>query len=230
MKIDLRQTRTLVISCQDQPERRANIEAELKRVGMRCEFVDGIRCQPGIIGCALSHFKTLTQYADELPILVLEDDCAVASSFRPVFDQPAGADVAYLGVSIWGVFPEVYPYAIPMGAVATRHDENWLRLHNMVSAHAVLYLNPQVVVAARSAIMQGLVDNRPFDINIAFLQKQFVALTPNEPLFFQDARFRGAEEATRQRLIPVNDPADVQVKRVGKSLSVSRPMPACLPM
>jgi len=229
MNIDLRQTRTLVISCQDQPARRQNVQAQLAQVGMRCDFVEGVRCQPGIIGCAISHLKALTQYGDQCPFLLLEDDCAIAPSFRHEWNVPPGADLAYLGISIWGVFPEVHRYAIPMGAVATRHDDTWLQLHNMVSAHAVLYLKSSIVSAAKTAIIQGLVDNVPFDINLALLQKRFLALTPNEPCFFQDARFRGAEQATKQRLIPVSSPADVQVTRIGQSLNVSRPMPASQP-
>ena len=197
---------------------------------MRCEFVEGVRCQPGVVGCALSHLKILTRYADELPLIVLEDDCSVAASFRPLIDVPAAADMLYLGVSIWGVFPAVHPYGIPMGSVATRHDEHWLRLHNMLSTHALLYLTPDIIRAARESIIQSLIDSNPFDVGIALLQKQFVALTPNEPYFFQDARFHGAEQATKQRLVPVNSPDDVQVTRVGQSLNVARPMPAAQPV
>jgi len=230
MKLDLRQTRTLVISCQDQQDRRRNIQSQLARVGMPCEFIDGVRCQPGVVGCALSHLKILTRYADALPLVVLEDDCSVAASFAPLLDVPAEVDIVYLGISIWGVFPEVHPYGIPMTAIATRHDARWLRLHNMLSTHAMLYLTPGIVRAARDSIIQYLIDGCPFDVGFALLQKQFVALTPNEPCFFQDARFHGAEQATRQRLIPVDKPADVQVQRVGDSLNISRPMPAAQPV
>ena len=230
MNIDLRQTRTLVISCQDQPARRQNIQAQLSRVGMPCEFVEGVRCQPGVVGCALSHLKILTRYAGQAPLVVLEDDCSVAASFQPLLDVPAATDIVYLGVSIWGVFPAVHPYGIPMGSVATRHDERWLRLHNMLSTHALLYLTPGIMQAARESIIRSLIDSSPFDVGIALLQKEFVALTPNEPYFYQDARFRGAEQATKQRLVPVSSPADVQVTRVGESLNVSRPMPAAQPV
>ena len=226
MNIDLRQTRTLVISCQDQPARRQNIESQLARVGMRCEFVEGVRCQPGVVGCALSHLKILTRHADQLPLIVLEDDCSIAGSFAPLLEVPERTDIVYLGVSIWGVFPEVHPYGIPMAAVATQHNSHWLRLHNMLSTHALLYLTPQVMRAARDSIIHSLIDSSPFDVGFALLQKQFVALTPNEPCFFQDARFHGAEQATKQRLVPVSSPDVVQVTRVGQSLSVSRPMPA----
>ena len=161
MNLDLRQTRTLVISCQDQPHRRHNIQSQLSRVGMQCEFVEGIRCQPGVVGCALSHLKILTRFADELPFIVLEDDCSVAASFAALLDVPVEADIVYLGVSIWGVFPEVHPYGIPMGSVATRHDDHWLRLHNMLSTHALLYVTPAMVQRARDAIVKSLIDSSP---------------------------------------------------------------------
>jgi hypothetical protein len=230
MKVDLRQTRTLVISCAGEDSRRSHVHAQLSRVGMRCEFVDGIRCQPGVVGCALSHLKILTDLADALPLLVLEDDCSLARAFLPELDIPPEADLAYLGVSVWGVFPEVHPYGIPMASIATRHGDRWLRLHNMLSTHALLYLTPGVVRAARDAIIRCLVDSIPFDVGFALLQKQWLALTPSEPYFFQDARFRGAEEATRQRLIPVDNPADVHVTRAGDALNISRPLPACQPL
>jgi len=230
MKIDLRQTRVLVISCADQHDRRSHIQSQLARVEMRCEFVDGIRCQPGIIGCALSHLRILTRYADALPLIVMEDDCSAARSFVPVLDVPDAADIVYLGVSTWGVLPAVYPYAINMASIATTYDAHWLRLHNMVSTHALLYLTPAIVHAARDTIVRYLAENSPFDVGFALMQRKFLALTPNEPCFFQDAGFGGAEEATRQRLIPVDDLADVQVTDVGNKIRITRPMPACQPI
>jgi glycosyl transferase family 25 len=57
-------------------DRRAEVEEELKRLGLVAERFEAIERRPGIVGCGLSHLEVLrTARARGLPnVLVLEDD------------------------------------------------------------------------------------------------------------------------------------------------------------
>src|SRR5574339_528748 len=135
MRIDLREIKTYVITTN--PVRRAFVEKQLASVGMTAEYVEGVRAHPKIVGCGLSHIKVLRQPFSLKPFLVLEDDVAVTEDFRPVIDIFDLWPLAYLGVSTWGIEGEKTIVGIPNGTRATRFDDDWLQIHNMLSGHAI---------------------------------------------------------------------------------------------
>ena len=143
------------------------------------------------------------------PFAVYEDDCTATDDFQPVIDVPDAASVLYLGVSTWGSFPEVTPQGISRGTIATRFNDELLRVHNMLSGHAMVFLTREFVEAAKNRTIKQLVCGMHFDQGMAELQRQFVALTPNRPMFFQDRSFGGMERATRNPLMPISGPVEI---------------------
>lgn len=199
MHIDLTKIRTFVIS--GNPVRRDFIISQLAKTGITPEFVEGIKVDPGIIGCGLSHAKILSEKTPT-PFLVLEDDCSVTEWFQPTMDIPNYTDCVYLGVSTWGVVPEAPTVGTNFATTSTWFNETFLRLKNMCSSHAILYTSSAFVQTAREAILRGILDGTPFDVELAKLQEKYLALTPRKPLFKQDARVGGHETATSSPLIP----------------------------
>jgi hypothetical protein len=204
MRLDLCQLRALVLNRQDQPARRQHVSAQLARCGIPFEIIDAICCEPGFMGCALSHLKALSHPGLEPPFMVFEDDCAVTEDFQRILEVPEGADMVYLGQSTWGMHPDLPDHGTNHATVATRYDEDFLQVHNMLSAHALLYLTADMVEAARAVTQSYLLKALPFDIGLAGLQRDFLALTPNRPFFYQDGRHGGAETATRTVLQPAD--------------------------
>ncbi len=75
MIVDLREIPILVLNVPDDPRRRDFMRFQLDKFGLEAAFVDGVRCNPRPVGCALSHLKALRQATSEPPFLILEDDC-----------------------------------------------------------------------------------------------------------------------------------------------------------
>ena len=67
---------TYFINLDDRPDRRSEIESELRRCNILGTRVPAIKYTPGIVGCAFSHIKALEKgIADEADhILIFEDD------------------------------------------------------------------------------------------------------------------------------------------------------------
>ena len=55
--IDLRKIPVLVLNMKEDVAKREFMEGQLKKLGYQCEFIEGIRCEPKSLGCALTHFK-----------------------------------------------------------------------------------------------------------------------------------------------------------------------------
>ena len=195
MRLDFSNIKTLVLNCKDDSSRRQHISTQLSKCEIAFEIVEGIRCQPGFIGCALSHLKAISHLALEPPFMIIEDDCSVTQDYQQVLDVPDRADLVYLGVSKWGMIPGSSK-GVYNTTVATRYNNTFLQVHNMLSAHAIIYLSERVLAATRTCIIKYVLDSLPHDIGLARLQREFIALTPNRPFFYQDANYGGQQKGT----------------------------------
>ena len=220
MQIDLTKIRVFVINCKDHPDRRRHITAQLSQLGLTFEIIEGISSKPGYIGCALSHIKILSKSGAKPPFIILEDDCSVTTSYQQHLNICDQADVVYLGVSTWGVLPAIYPRGIANAVIATRYSQDFLKLHNMLSSHAMLYLSERFVKAVRTKAIECLINEVCFDIGLAALQKEFLALTPNCPFFYQDKNYAGHEAPTLYPLEPIADSTKFVLNKIGGRFSV----------
>lgn len=199
MLVDLRTIPVFVITC-GSDDRRSHILAHMEHDGIHPEFIDGIKCNPGIIGCGLSHLKVLSSNP-KTPFMVLEDDCATSAEFDRTIDVPTDVDAVYLGVSVWGALKH-QTTAVKWGAKSTRFDARFLRLHNMCSSHAILYTAARHVKESSRIILDCILRGIPFDIGLALLQSEHLVLTPNIPWYYQAARLGGNQDDTEKALIP----------------------------
>ncbi len=127
--------------------------------------------------CGESHFRLLEQtiLKDGEPILILEDDVDVETSFNPILDIPEGADCVYLGISHGD---RTY------GARDMGHG--WLQVHRIFATHAILHLNRKYSEEMIQVGRKWIEDGKPFDVGLAYeLQGKYKVCTPTEPLFFQ---------------------------------------------
>lgn len=189
--IDIRSIPTVVINLDHQPERLKATSSVLSKHGMAFTRFSGISIKEttgtmstaGFLGCAHSHLTVLSQYENP-PVLVLEDDINATSAWRPILDIPKDADAVYLGISKWG-----YIRKRPRGAyesvMASRYERGWIRVYNMLSAHAILYLNPDFMSRVRAIQKECIANSIPWDMGMARIQKDYIVLTPDEPLFYQ---------------------------------------------
>jgi len=180
--IDLRHTTNILINLDEATDRLASSTKVLDSLQIPFDKFSGIKHERGIVGCGMSHHKLLTSIKPNT--LILEDDIAktdYASYTLPTI--PENTDAIYLGVSRWGFVNKTF--AVIDTVLAARYDQNYKRIFNMCSAHAILYISQRYIDACSRTSKDCLDRNIPWDLGIAALHRYFNILTPNEPMFYQ---------------------------------------------
>jgi hypothetical protein len=199
-QIDLADCQTLVISLKDAVERRKSIDETCKQLGLDFEIIDAVKCNPGWMGCALSHIKALRRWNGKRPLLVLEDDIAPGGQFHRVLDIPKGADAVYLGTSMYGGVPSRGWQAHYRLIAAEQVGPNMARIFNMMSSHAILHLSGEWVTGAINSILQFMTEyNLPPDMGLAKRQADFRVYSQIEPNFFQSVALQSEGGRTKRQ-------------------------------
>jgi hypothetical protein len=211
IQIDLRQCQTKVISLPEDHARRGSVSALCESLGLSYELIDAIKCSPGHVGCGLSHLKALRAAEGQLPLLVLEDDIAVSEHYTPILTVPDDADAVWLGASIFGAVSIVNYVGFIHMQLADEAEHDLLRVHNLLSTHAILYLTERFRRAAVNSITKCVVDlGRPPDCGLAMIESDFNVYAVKEMRFYQAAELQPPgravlEEWTRLTLKPSVD-------------------------
>ena len=206
-EIDLRNCKTKVVGLAEDTARRASVTELCQRLGLDYEIVDAVKCSPGHLGCGLSHLRVLRS-TEALPLLLLEDDVAETEHYRPLVRAPEDADAIWLGASDFGAVPVANHAGFIHLLLAEEADEGLLRVHNLLSTHAVLYLTERFRRAAIESITRAVVDlGRPPDCGLAMIQSDFNVYAPRDLFFYQAAHLQAPgreqlEEWTRVTLRP----------------------------
>ncbi len=196
MKINLSKIQTLVINLKRDAEKREHVSNQLKNLNMNFKFVDGVACNPGIIGCGLSHIKALKQIRTNLPAIIFEDDVKICSSFQKEIDVPDDVDAIYLGRSRFGLVNLNDCKAMLDTTRFFMQNDDYFRIERMLSTHGVLYVSKKYVDLAIETIIEKLTENICFDIGMAAIQEKGVVLTPKKLFCYQSKLYRGQQEAT----------------------------------
>jgi hypothetical protein len=214
-EIRLTECETVVLSLADEAARRASASALCDDLGLDYRFVDAIRCAPGPIGCGLTHIKALRAWNGERPLLVLEDDVALAPDAATLIAAPEAADAVYLGVSRYGAVEPVDFVGFVDLLAAERIEPGLLRIHNMLGAHAILYLSDRWRRAAIEAMLYALADRGwDPDRGLARIQGEFNVYALEAPTFYQSAGLQPAgrgwmQEAASRALSSLPDEGSV---------------------
>ncbi len=128
--------------------------------------------------CAESHFKILeeTILADGEPVLILEDDVDVESTFSGEIEIPSDADCFYVGTSHGdGNYS------------AIEHSNSLNKIEKVFATHAILYFSKSYAERTISIGKHFIYErNTPFDVGLAYeVQPHFKVYAPVAPLFYQ---------------------------------------------
>lgn len=197
MIIDLRTVPVRWNTIEKNTERHKRMESLFVRTGLsNTTQLNGEMTNPYTKGIARSHIKSLE---GDLPLLVLEDDCALTEDWNPVIEVPDEADAIYLGTSWYGMVRGASQFR---GCISSSYNDKFNRVYNMLGIHAVLYLSERY----RSHVVRLLDDfqenpgNEGCDECIALSMKDFMVLAPKKPMFYQDDGHSNVE--TANPLIP----------------------------
>jgi len=191
-----------VISLADAADRRAHMTRLCGKLGLNWRWLEAVKCSPGPIGCGLSHIAALTTAQPDGPLLLLEDDIEPTEHFQSEVTIPDDADALYIGTSHYGGL-EAYRFRPSLAAIAAEHrSTGLLRIHSMMSAHAILYLTDRDRRAAADAIVSAIaVERSPPDQGLAAIQTHYSVYALHQPMLYQSAAFQEfgstVESATR---------------------------------
>ncbi len=182
-RIDLREINTFILNCKDDNEKRLLMEEQLTELDLNFEFIRTLEVKPGWVGVALGHLKALRLSRARPPFLVLEDDCVFNEHFKPVIEVPATAEALYLGASVFGIEkPGEFSWGKVNKVVWEHFDEDYLRVHNMLARHALLYLDENFQAAVIESQVEALTNRAQAhmgDIGLAMLQHKHITLLTN---------------------------------------------------
>ena len=198
-KIELSECEIVVISLATQKERQGVVSGRLTGAGLPHRILHAVECKPAYIGCGLSHIKALRAWDTKRPLLVLEDDVARTSAFRPSVECPSDADAVYLGASAYGIVAERNLLPVFQAVIAEQAAPGIVRVHNMLAAHAILHLTDRWKHAAIEGMMHAMIDrDLTPDQGLANIQSDFRVYASQQPLFYQSADLQKPELADTQ--------------------------------
>jgi hypothetical protein len=183
MKIDLTEIPVFYINMKKDTHKKEYIEKQLKEVGFKnVTRIDAIEDKRnGRVGLSKSQLKALSQ--TPAPFIVLEDD-ADPRYFEASIEVPDGADAVYLGNSQWAMFQGHAGFYLKYKKVPGM--QNILRVYNMLSSHAILYLSDEYVSMCKRTTRYCAEEYpMPMDVPFATIQRYFNIYALNKPAFIQ---------------------------------------------
>lgn len=182
--LDLRKLPTKLINLDSHTDRLTKVSNRLSELGITFDRFSAISHERGIVGCGQSHLEVISNIKPET--LVLEDDVVPTEWFRPVVEIPDEADALYLGNSIWGYHERSWPKSSIRNIQVTPHSENLVRVHNMCSTHAIIYMKQTYIDAVVEMTERCLANDTPFDLGLAKLHSSFTIFASSMPMFYQE--------------------------------------------
>tara|TARA_Y100000310_G_scaffold170314_1_gene170460 strand:- start:3624 stop:4223 length:600 start_codon:yes stop_codon:yes gene_type:complete len=197
MKIDLRDVPVHWATIEKNKDRHEKMQSMFDRLNLKdTNQMNGPISDPYTIGIAETHLQGMS---NELPVLVLEDDCQETEHWNPVLEVPDFCDAVYLGTSWFGMIQKRSQYR---GCISSEYDDTFLRVYNMLGIHAVLYLSESY----RDNVVNLLNEFKTnpgaagCDECIAMSMKNYKILALRNPLFYQNDGH--SEEETQRPLAP----------------------------
>jgi len=144
----------------------------------------------------LANIDILTKYNDE-PFLLIEDD--VEFTGIDTFDYVPTADAIYFGVSRSGGHPTQNVHL--GGCKIVNYSINQVRIMNMLTTHAILYISQRYKNAVIQQLKQNITSHS--DVMISRLQSHFTVLANKKPSFYQSAKFNGGNQNIQKHTLIV---------------------------
>ena len=184
MNLDLRDIPVLYINMDKDVEKRERIENHIDRLGFKTKIrVPGVVHRDGpLAGCALAQYNALHEI--DPPFIILEDD-ATPFDYDPIISIPDDTDALYLGISSWGRMNSHSGPFVQWEYYFKEVDINLLRVYNMLSTHAILYLNLEYISVCKKIAYHHQEINEHVDIGFTDIQKYYNVYAFNQPLFYQ---------------------------------------------
>ena len=183
MKIDITEIPVFYINMAKDTHKKEYIEEQLSKKGFKRVYrIDAIEDKKnGKVGLSKSQNKALSQVT--APFIVLEDDAEI-KNFESVIEVPDDAHAIYLGNSQWGYMNSHSGFYLKYKAV--RGMKHLVKIYNMLSSHAILYLDQEYVEMCKKTTKYCAEEYpMPMDVPFAMIQRFFNIHALDKPMFVQ---------------------------------------------
>jgi len=208
-RIDLSTIPILVPTCPDHEEREAFARDTAAKCGLEPTFVRQTETDPAHFGWDLAYLRVLDREDLAPPFLILDDRCHPTAHFEREIVVPTDAELAYLGTSLFGLDrPGIASAGVWKGVEWFEHDDQWVRVYNMLSRHALLVLSVDARRTLRREAFAMLADADeiwPGDVAFAIAQESHRSYALRAPLFYVSERWSADHVATRAPLSTLAD-------------------------
>ena len=131
----------------------------------------------------------LSNYIDDSPVLVLEDDVEITewADFDMDIEIPSNTDAFYLGFSKYAALHTEH-YNAGYWSVQVEHlDDRYIQIVNMLGAHAILYVSKRYKQVVHDIMDTFIRTNEHVtaDVPVARIQKTFNIYGFKYPMFYQ---------------------------------------------
>ena len=165
-------------------ERRLHVESMLKRIGCKhvIHYRSGTENYPACLMEA--EIEILESYMNT-PVLIVEDD--IEFTGVDVFEFIPEADAIYFGISRSAGHPT--ENKDEGESVVLPYSDSQVRVINMLTTHAILYISPAYKRAVIQLFNQYKGVKYYNDVLLSRLQPHFLVLANKKPSFYQAAKF-----------------------------------------
>lgn len=184
---------TIVINPPHFVQRRQASKVLCDRIGIsRLQFSEGVLGLPHQLACTRAHRIAMKSIKD-YPSLVLEDDLTLTGERAALPVLPEDADIVYLSVTPFGCLPWTRENlgiarhrALQGLSLASRHNDEWLKVHSMSGGQAILYVTDKGRKALVTATEQAERFGGPFDVFTTYAMNDVNVYAPRTPVFSED--------------------------------------------
>lgn len=182
-KFDITSVPAYYINVDYEPGKVTRTEKTLRDFGYKdVTRVEGVRSRIKKVGCSGSHFKVLDNPEIKTPFLLAEDDILPMGIEKLIYDLPEDADALYIGTNQWGRYLSFMGPFVHYGEVSS----DIVRIYNMLSAHAIIYISEEYRQHARRIARCSHVEKGyHIDVGFADAQKFYNIYALDTPAFHQ---------------------------------------------
>lgn len=198
LMIDMKQIPLYVITGQ---ERLPHMLARFETKKLTPIIVPSVPCQEKCEGCTKAHLNALNLAIEKniFPCVIFEDDVVPTPDYKEVFKIPK-ADAVYIGLSRHGMGG--WNQMGIRGFIRNSMDANiegiqFYQIYNMLSAHAIIYVNKEYACKMAKAIEMCLTLRFINDVATARLQDENYVVAVEKAFFVQDVLY-AKDKAQRQ--------------------------------
>ena len=145
-------------------------------------YTSGSESYPNCL--SLATIDILNMYMDK-PVLIIEDDVEIINIVD--FDFIPEADAIYFGLSKWAGHKTENHFE--GHSIFEKYSKNQVRIINMLSTHAILYISRPYKEAIIHAMNEAARTKSYNDIMMSRIQNKFQVLANTVPTFYQSLKF-----------------------------------------